>query len=380
VSVRSVLVVGGGIAGSTLAYWLGRQGIATTVVELAEAQRSSGSPVDVRGLATSVVERMNLLQPLQDSATAVTRLVVVDARGHPIGWIPTQAGARGLEIPRRDLSAILANAARDYAEYLYHESVTAVNEDGSGVEVTFERGNPRRFDLIVGADGLHSRVRRLMFGPEELFTTHLGMYVATTDLHRPASDLRTVFMHNSPGRAVAIHPTNGEEGGAFIFRHALLPAHVARDPQRQKQLLTDIYADLGWRVPELLERFIANDDVYFDAVSRVRLDAWFRGRVVLVGDAASCVSLLGEGSSMAIIGAATLAHALTSHPGDHAVALRRYEGVHRRRLRRRHRGIAITSHLLVPGTRLGTAGRNSAFRAWAAIATGQRRLARASRP
>jgi 2-polyprenyl-6-methoxyphenol hydroxylase-like FAD-dependent oxidoreductase len=204
------------------------------------------------------------------------------------------------------------------------------------------------------------------------------MYVATTDLHQRTGDPRTVFMHNSPGRAVAIHPTTGQEGGAFLFRHPLLPAEVARDPRRQKQLVTGVYADLGWRVPELLERFRASGDVYFDAVSRVRLDAWPRGRCVLVGDAASCVSLLGEGSSMAIVGAATLAQALTSHPDDLGAALRRYEQIHRQRLRWRHRGIAITSHLLVPATRLGTAGRNSAFRTWAAIDEGQRRLARAS--
>jgi 2-polyprenyl-6-methoxyphenol hydroxylase-like FAD-dependent oxidoreductase len=378
VSVRSVLVVGGAIAGSTLAYWLGRQGIATTVVELAQAQRSSGSPVDVRGLATNVVQQMNLLQLLQEAATQVTRLVVVDAHGRPIGWIPTQGSAGGLEVPRRDLSAILADAARDYAEYLYDESITAVNDDGSGVEVTFERAKPGRFDVVVGADGLHSRVRRLTFGPEEQFMTHLGMYIATTELHRPAADLHSVFMHNAPGRAVAIHPTTGQEGAAFIFRHPRLPADVARDPQQRERLLTDVYRDLGWRVPELLERFRTSNDVYFDAVSRVRLDAWSRGRRILVGDAASCVSLLGEGSSMAIIGAATLAQSLTSHPNDLDTAFRRYEQIHRPRLRRRHRGVAITSHLLVPASRLGTAGRNSAFRTWAAIAAGQRRLARAS--
>jgi 2-polyprenyl-6-methoxyphenol hydroxylase-like FAD-dependent oxidoreductase len=222
-------------------------------------------------------------------------------------------------------------------------------------------------------------VRRLTFGPEEQFTTHLGMYIATTDLDRPAADPHSVLMHNSPGRAVAIHPTTGREGAAFLFRHPLLAADLARDPLHHQQLLTDVYADLGWRVPELLERFRVSTDVYFDAVSRVRLDAWSRGRIVLVGDAASCVSLLGEGSSMAIVGATTLAQALSSDPDDPAAAFRRYEQVHRQRLRWRHRGIAITSHLLVPATGLGTAARNSAFRIWAALAAGQSHLQRGSK-
>src|SRR4051794_11019254 len=121
--VRSALVVGAGIAGSTLAYWLGRQGIATTVVELAGVPRSSGSPVDVRGGALDVVTRMQLVDPLRAAATHVTRLVVVDSRGRPIGWIPTQAGPHGFEIPRADLSTVLTNAARDSAEYLYDETV-----------------------------------------------------------------------------------------------------------------------------------------------------------------------------------------------------------------------------------------------------------------
>ena len=368
--------MGAGIAGSTLAYWLGRQGITTTVVELAEVARSSGSPVDVRGGAIDVVARMQLVDPLRAAATHVTRLVVVDSHGRSVGWIPTQADAHGFEIPRADLSAVLTNAARDYAEYLYDESVTGVTDDVSGVEVTFQRAGPRRFDVVVGADGLHSRVRRLTFGAEEQFATHLGMYIATTDLGRPAADLRSVLMLNAPGRAVAIHPTTGREGGAFLFRHPLLPPGVARDPERYKQLVTRVYSDLGWRVPELLERLRSNDDVYFDAVSRVRLDSWSRGRTVLVGDAASCVSLFGEGSSMAIVGAATLAQALAAQPDDLAAAFHRYEQVHRGRLRRRQRGVWITSHLLVPSTGHGLTARNTALQACAALAAGRNRLPR----
>jgi 2-polyprenyl-6-methoxyphenol hydroxylase-like FAD-dependent oxidoreductase len=297
--------------------------------------------------------------------------VVVDSHGRLVGWIPTQAGAHGFEIPRADLSAVLTNAARDYAEYVYDETVTAMTDDRSGVEVIFDKASPRRFDVVVGADGLHSRVRRLTFGAEELFATHLGMYIATTDLNRPADDRRMVLMHNAPGRAIAIHPTTGREGGALIFRHPLLPPQVAGDPEQYKQLVDRVYSDLGWRVPEVLERLHSNDDVYFDAVSRVRLESWSRGRIVLVGDAASCVSLFGEGSSMAIVGAATLAQALAAHPNDLAAAVHQYEQVHRRRLGRRQRGVWITSHLLVPSTRQGVTARNTAFQAWGALAVGR---------
>lgn len=377
--VRSVLVVGAGVAGSTLAYWLARHGVQTTVVDKAGGQRSSGSPVDVRGPALAVVEQMNLLAPLRAAATGATTLAVVDDRGHRVGWIPTQATTDGMEILRGDLAAILAGAGREHAEFRYDDSVLALHDDGRGVDVTFERAAPRRFDLVVGADGLHSRVRRLAFGPESRFTTHLGLYIATTVPHGAPADRHTVNLHNAPGRAVAVHPTTGREGAAFIFRHPHLPDLAERDLRQHKQLITETYAGMGWRVPELLERVRAADDLYFDSVSRVRLDTWSRDRTTLVGDAAGCVSLLGEGSSMAIAGAATLVQALVARPDAPAEALRRYEHAHRARLVRVQRGVAATSHLLVPATRAGAAARNTAFRAWPMVAA-TRRAARRTFP
>ena len=163
---------------------------------------------------------MNLLEGLRAAATHVTRLVAVDTRGQQIGWIPTQAGRHGFESGAR-ISRPPDKCGPGYAEFLYDDTVTAVHEDPAGVDVTFEPAKSRRFDVIVGADGLHSRVRRILFGPEEQYRTHLGMYIATTDLGRPAADLHSVLIHNAPGRAVAIHPSTGREGAAFIFRHPL---------------------------------------------------------------------------------------------------------------------------------------------------------------
>lgn len=363
-SIRNVLVVGAGIAGSTLAYWLARHGIDTTVVEKSAGQRLSGSPVDVRGPALPVVERMNLLTPLREAATLASSLTVVDGSGRRIGWIPTQASAEAVEIPRGDLAAILNRAASMHTDVIYDDSVLSLHENGQGVDVTFERAAPQRFDLVVGADGLHSRVRRLAFGPESRFLTHLGLYIATTTLDQAGSAGHTVLMHNAPGRAVAVHPAAGREIAAFIFRHALRPDSGEQDMKPDKNVVTAAYSGMGWRVPELLERVQDSEDFYFDSVSRVRLSPWRRGRTVLVGDAASCVSLLGEGSSMAIAGAANLAHELGAQPSDPATALNRYEHSHKKRLRRNQRGLTIASHFLVPATRAGITVRNIPFRLW----------------
>jgi 2-polyprenyl-6-methoxyphenol hydroxylase-like FAD-dependent oxidoreductase len=369
VAVRSVLVVGAGIAGSTLAYFLARKGVEVTVVERASGQRSSGSPVDVRGPALAVVEQMNCLEPIRAAATKVNKLMAVDDHGGHIGWIPTQLSRNAIEISRSDLAALLASAARDDAEYLYDDTITALRETGAGIDVTFARTAPRRFDLVVGADGLHSTVRRLAFGPEELFVKHLGLYFATVALDLPAAETHTVLIHNAPGRAVVVHPTTGREGVGFFFRHEPISADDLRDPRARKDLVTDSYRGMGWRVPELLDRMQASDDVYFDSVSRVRLDGWSWGRTVLVGDAANSVSLFGEGSSMAICGAATLARAIAAEPSDVAAALRRYEQIHRRRIAPHHRGVSVAAHLLVPATNTELALRNALFRAFATAAT-----------
>lgn len=366
-TVRNALVAGAGIAGSTLAVLLARSGVSTTLVERAGDQRSTGGPVDVRGAALEVVAGMGLLQSLRAAATEVTRLAVVDRVGRVIGWIPTQTSTDAIEIARSDLASILIGAVGADVEILYGDTVVRLDDDGARVRVRFERAAPRRFDLVIGADGLHSQVRQLAFGAEQRFTRPLGMYIATTPLETTAPDLHTVFLHGGPGRAAMIHPTTGREGAAFIFRHrSPIQSGERVDRHLQARLLTRAYAGLGWRVPEMLDRIRTAEDVYFDSINRVQVDRWSLNRVVLVGDAAGCVTVFGEGSSMAIVGAATLAQAVTSST-DLTEALRWYEHVHRMRLAARHRPTGLTAHFLVPASRVGVAFRDSAFRIWPAI-------------
>ncbi|OXM69041.1 FAD-dependent monooxygenase [Amycolatopsis vastitatis] len=357
---RTALISGAGVAGPTLAYWLARAGFRPTVVERAAGLRSSGSPVDVRGPAARVADRMGITAKLREASTSARSLKFVDDAGRRTGRVPMSALGAGsdIELPRTDLAEILHDAARDHAEFVFHDSVTELHQDDGGVDVTFERGAPRRFDLVIGADGLHSAVRRLAFGPEEAFTEHMGVYIATLPLSEPPADPTAIVMYNSPGRAVAVHPSRGHGIAAFMFRGDALPGFDHRDTVLHKRMLTDAYAGAGWRVPELLERVREADDLYLDAVSRVRLDRWHTGRIALAGDAASCVSLFGDGSTLAMAGAFTLAEELGRTPLDATSAFRRYESAHRKLVEPKQRNVSTAAALLIPATRGGLAARN----------------------
>lgn len=355
--MRTALISGAGIAGSTAAYWLAKNGFQVTVVELARGTRSSGSPVDVRGPAKDVAERMGVMAQIRDASTQVRDMVFVNARGRVMSRVAMRAWAEpgDVELPRGDLAAVLRAAVPDEVEFEFGNSVSALDQDSDGVTAEFSSGRRRRFDVVIGADGAHSGIRALAFGPESNYVTHLGVYVATLPLD---GETGTDFvMYNTPGRAVAIHPARRRPIAAFMFRAPQIPQFDHRDLDQHKRLLCDAYAGAGWRVPELLDRVRATDDVYFDSVSRVRVPTWSNGRVALVGDAASCVSLFGDGSSLAMTGAFTLADALTA---DIPSGLRDYEARHRPQRAVKENAVTLAANLFVPATRVGIAVRNVA--------------------
>jgi 2-polyprenyl-6-methoxyphenol hydroxylase-like FAD-dependent oxidoreductase len=356
---RTALVSGAGIAGLTLAYWLARDGWQATIVERAGDLRSSGNPVDVRGPALSVAERMGVLDDLRAVATHARAVRILDSRGRSVARIPMPTGNGDVEVLRGDLAHVLWSATRDDVELILDDTITALRADPDGVEATFERAAPRRFDLVVGADGLHSAVRRIAFGPEHEFSEFLGLYVATMKLDGPPESPDEVVLLNVPGRLLAMHPGRGEAGAAFIFRHPPVADLERSDLSRQRAVITAAYQGIGWRVPEILGSLAVNEDLYFDAVSRVRVDSWSRGRVTLLGDAASCVSLFGDGSTTAMAGAFVLAGALADSPGNVASALRGYESRHRRSTGAKQRHVRRVAGLLVPGSRFGLAARNA---------------------
>lgn len=359
-SVRSVLISGGGIAGATLAHWLLRFGFKPTVVEQAKGHRSSGNVVDIRGPALPIVRSMGLLSVLREHASRATGAELVDASGARIAGMPgpnaTRAGGEvEIEITRADLASVLLRSCEG-AEMIFDESITELSQDAGGVDVRLRSGTEHRFDLLIGADGMHSITRKLLFGNSEQFVQHLGMYVGTLAI--PDLDLTTmaVQLYNAPGRLVAIHPGRDTPGAAFIFRHDEIRDLDHWDTRHHRKLIMTIYADDGWRTPELLDRLRDTDDLYFDAVNSVRLPNWSRGRIALVGDAASCVSLLGDGATKAIAGAYALAEELAGTE-DHEVAFRRYQERHKR-LISSPASVRLGGAFLVPATGYGITVRN----------------------
>ncbi|KAA9374401.1 FAD-binding monooxygenase [Microbispora cellulosiformans] len=331
-----ILISGGGIAGPALAYWLGRAGFTVTVVERAPAPRPGGQTVDLRGAGRTVAARMGLLDRAREVSVEQNGVALVDGKGRFTATLPVDAfGGEGIvseiEILRGDLADLLYQASLPGTEYLFDDTVTALEQDDDGVTVTFEKSAPRRFGLVVGADGPHSAVRALAFGPEADFVRPLGVYTSWFTATLPLDLGGWYQMYNAPGGlVVSARPGRlpGEIKAGLSFRSGPI-AYDRRDVAAQKQIIADRFAGAGWETPRLLAAMAGAPDFFFDPMGQVCLDRWSRGRVALLGDAGYCATpLTGLGTSLALVGAYVLAGELAA-TGDHRAALRRYEQVMR---------------------------------------------------
>lgn len=325
--MRNVLISGAGVAGGTLAWYLARAGFAVTVVDRAPGPRSGGQAIDVRGVALDVVDRMGLGDRMRAVRTRMRGMSMVDGDGHELFRSEEFALSSGrldspdFEVLRDDLVAILHEATD--VEYVFDDSITALTEEPHGVRVEFARGGFRTFDLVVGADGLHSAVRRLAFGPEEDYLRHLGQYLAIFPAANflGLADWQVWFQHEETGGVAYPVRDNAELRVTLGFGSEPLPRLSVPE---QKKLVAERLAGVGWEVPKLLDAMAEAEVFYFDAMAQIRMDRWTTGRIALVGDAGYCASpLSGQGTSLALVGAYVLAQELGR--AEHEEAFAAYE-------------------------------------------------------
>jgi len=326
-----VLIVGAGIAGPTLAYWLQRFGHEVTLVEHAPRLREGGYVVDFWGAGFEVADRMGIVPRLMDEGYHVREAREVSSSGRRIAHFDPRrvvglSGGRYVTVGRSDLSRAAYDAARGMVEAVFADTVTALDDDGARVRVGFEHAAPREFDLVIGADGLHSRVRRLAFGPDEEFERCLGIAVAAFDVpgYRPRDELVAVMRTEVGHQVLRLALHDDATMFCIMFRH---DGDVPQDDvAAQQDLLRRRLAGVGWEVPAILERMPEARTFYLDRASQILMPSWSRGRIALVGDAGAAPSLLaGQGSALAMVEAYVLAWELHEARGDHRAAFAGYE-------------------------------------------------------
>ena len=329
-----ILISGAGIAGLTTAYWLRRYGFSPTIIERAPSLVTGGYKIDVRGTALDVLRRMGVHDAVVALSTQMQGALLVDREGNVFNRMTgDEFGHRvgaDLEIARGTLCEILMARTTDI-DVIFGDVVASLTQSDDSAEVTFRDGNARTFDLVIGADGVHSNIRRQVFGDESQYLRYLGMYLCVYSVPNYLHLDRMEVQYSEIGRIAAIWSTRDDADAKACFGFAAGDRQIdLHDRAQQEAALRTVYAGIGWEVPRLLELMPQASDWYFDIAAQVDMAEWARGRVVLVGDAAYCASpMSGQGSSLALIGAYVLAGELAAAGGDHQTAFAVYDRVMR---------------------------------------------------
>jgi 2-polyprenyl-6-methoxyphenol hydroxylase-like FAD-dependent oxidoreductase len=371
-----VLISGASVAGPVAAYWLRRAGFRVTVVERAPALRKTGGhAVDLFAPAMDIVERMGVLDRVVARRTGTERMVVLREgarRPTTIDLRKLMAGfsRRHVEIMRDDLSEVLYDATRDDVEYVFGDHVTAIGDAG---EVTFANGRPRRFDLVIGADGLHSGVRGLVFGPESEYARWIGGYIAVASIPNYLGLRNEMRGFAGAGRLGGLYSAQhmADARAMFLFRTPTELVYDRHDGAAQRRLLRERFGDLGWEIPRLLDETDRATAFYFDSITQLRLEHWTRGRVALVGDAGYCPGpAVGGSTSLAVVGAYTLAGELAAAGGDPARAYPAYEAALGEYVRSSREFAVTMAKRIVPSSRAMAWAMTTGVRLFTALPTG----------
>lgn len=361
-----IAISGAGIAGPTLAFWLGRSGHQVTLIEKAPTLRAGGYVIDFWGAGYRIAERMGLGPQLQTAGYAVRDVRLVDRGGHRVGGFSTagirrMAGGRFTSLPRGDLAAMIYGTLPDDVERLFGESVAAIEQRDAGVEVGFDSGLSREFELLIGAGGLHSPVRRLVFGPQAGFERDLGYRVAAFEArgYRPRDELVYVS-YGIPGRMAGRFAMRDDRTMfLFIFTADQVSDADPCGTDEIRRVLGEVFGGAGWECARILQEIQNCDDIYFDRVSQITMNSWSDGRVMLIGDAAAAVSLLaGEGTGLAMLEAYVLAGEFNRAGSNYREAFREQQRLLRPYIAGKQRSAQRFAAAFAPRTSRGVWARN----------------------
>ncbi len=330
--MTAVLISGASIAGPALAWWLSRYGFVPTLVERAPAPLKGGHAIDVRGAALDILRAMALVEAVHDKRTRMKGVSILDEAGKEV-WRSEEMTISGgsfdngdIEILRDDISQLLVGKLPGGTEVIYGDSVAGMDEGADGVTVSFEKGPARKFDLVVGADGLRSNIRKLAFGEDIQFLRPFGVALAPFSAPNTMGLEDWQLSYRSGQDSCMIYTARENRELRVCFGIPAGLDDVPPDRAGQMALVRERCGLMGWEVPRLLDAMDAAPDFYLGLIAQVKMDRWTSGRVALVGDAGYCPSpFTGQGTSLAIVGAYVLADELARSPQDHAAAFARYE-------------------------------------------------------
>ena len=327
---KKILISGAGVAGLTLAYWLKRYGFNPTLVEKHPSLRTGGYKIDLRGVALEILKKMEIHSLIVDNRTLIHHALCVDKTGKQVTQMSADlCGTRlegiDLEIMRGNLCLIMKESLGEI-ECLFGDSITHISENSNEVCVAFEKNKPRTFDLVIGADGLHSTVRQLVFGDESNFSKQMGVYVSVFSIPNFLNLDACEIEHHSFRKFVNIYRDRNDVNAKVAMAFSVDKPLDSRDTEEQKKLIEDVFAHSEWEMPRILAAMRESPDFYFDAMAQIHMPVWSKDRVALVGDAAySATPMSGQGTSIAIAGAYILAGELYKAQGDYPIAFSRYE-------------------------------------------------------
>lgn len=331
--INKILVIGAGIAGPAICYWLSRFGFSPVLIEKSPKIRKGGQALDIRGIAVDLVKKMGIHEQICNMRTRVALGRYVDAAGNTLH---EEKGERvgfrqdeEVEIIRGDLIEILMGAAGKGVPCHFNRLISKIEQNDDNVKVHFKDGGNEHYDMIIAADGIHSATRRMVFDKDEYDIVNLGSYLSIFSIPNYLNLSHTEVLCEANQKLASITSDKDPRiaQAAFMFRSENVLNNI-RDENQQKQFLRDTFRNFGWEVPKMLELMSGSDNFYFDSITQVKMKSWTKGRIALLGDAGYCASpLSGQGNNLAMVGAYILAGELKKSGGNHIRAFNRYNEI-----------------------------------------------------